>query len=214
MDTLAQAVDKVSLQEFLPELEFEYTDAPQDLLSAMVLRAIQRLCLGANVLRRTTRVHLHPPATHYKLKPIDDTKLIAVMAICVEQGLCCCTRQLIRVNGPTCSCSCCGQQFAHVDGDELVVERPQPCEVLRVELSVQPGLDACEVDRVLLDEHYQTIVTGVRAIMCAMVDKPWSSWERSRQAETLFRQGIAEAAVWTLTGRQRGAFRASIPRAF
>lgn len=211
-DVLYEAVEKVPVGEFLPELEFEFADAPSAMLEHYVVRTIQRMCDQANALRRVIRITPQRHARNYRLEPIDDVDFASVMAVGVERS-CFCAPRLVRVNGPVARCRCSPYSYAYVDHDEIVFTDPRHGDVYRVDISVRPRRGACEIDRVVYDRYMPVLVDGVRAALCSMADKPWSSWERSQLAERNFIQGCHGIAMDTMLGRQRGALRVRPPRA-
>lgn len=211
-EVLYEAVEKVPIGEFLPELEFEFTDAPAAMLEHYVVRTVMRMCDRSNVLRRAIRITPQRHAHNYRLEPIDDVDFHAVMAVGIERS-CFCAPRLIRVTGPAMRCQCTPYSYAYVDHNEIVFTDPRPGDVYRVDISVRPRHNACEIDRVVYDNYMPVLVEGVRAALCSMADKPWSSWERSQLAERNFIQGCCGIALDTMMGRQRGALRIKPPRA-
>jgi len=200
-----EVAPKVSISEFLDDLSYEFTDAPYGLLENAVKRAIQRICERSNMLRRTVKIRTECNVHNYLLEPPDCVDVIAVMAI----ELCCgshCQREVQRITTPTCKV-CCGGYEVFVNGNELVFTNPKMDSLFHVELSVKPTRDSCDVDAILVNEHYELVLDGVRSNLCALPNKPWSSVQRAQLAEQSFLRGCAEAAVDTMMGSQRGAMR-------
>lgn len=204
---------KIAVDDLLHELEYNFTDAPHDLLAYCVLQSISRLCEQANVMRRTAEVRTYPNVHNYLLEPPDDVDVIAVMSICETHSKFI-TPRITRVNAPVCECRCSSGSTVHINRNELVFSNPMACTAYLVNMSVKPKPNACEVDASLLSDYLPTIIKGAQSILFSMVDKPWSSAQRGLQAEKDFMIDCAGAAVDTLMGRQRGAFVAKRQRAF
>lgn len=212
-NVIFEEVPKVSVDEFLPELELEFTDASHDILVNYVLRAITTLCQRANVLRRFVDLNTQPGIFNYALEPVDCMSVLAVMNICFTCGSVC-NRHLVKLNRSSCTRPClCGDSHVWVEHDtELVFDRPGGR--YRAEISVMPTREACDVDRVLIDRYLDCIQLGVRGAMYTIADKPWSSIQLGHTLLTQFRQSCASAAVERMTGNMRGAFRAIRPLIF
>lgn len=196
---------KVPISEFLDELAYEFTDAPYGLLEHCLKRVVCRICEQTNILRRTVFLETQCNVHNYILEPPDCMEVIAIMSICY------CKSKflhgpLYRLTSPVCTC-CCFGNTVHVDRGEIVFSAPKSGTTFRIELSVKPTHDACEIDSILLNDHADLVVQGVRAMMFSMVDKPWSSLQRSQIEEQAFKLACAEAAVDTMLGQQRGVMR-------
>lgn len=203
---------KVSVSEFIDELAYEFTDAPYGLLEHCVKRVVSRICEHTNVLRRRVKLHTQCNVHNYILEAPDCMDVIAVMSICQCCGNALCSK-LVRVTSPVCELHCFGPNTVHIEHNEIVFSAPS-CATYIVEISVKPQHDACEVDSVLLVDHADTVVDGVRAMLCNMADKPWSSVQRAQASEQSFIRGCAAIAVDKLLGNQRGVMNVKRQRVF
>lgn len=196
---------KVPLTEFLPLLEYEFTDAPGGMLSYVLFQVICRFCRHTNILRRTVDIHTERCVPNYLLEPPDDVDMIAVMRMAeIRSKACAPDYHRVTVH---CGVSCCHchDNVVFVRGNELVFDRPPGQALFRVEMSVQPRRGACDVDRVLLDYEH-ALLDGVRAGLFAQIGKPWSNITRAQASENAFRLACANAAVECMTHNQRGSF--------
>ena len=203
---------KVPVSDLIDDLAYEFTDAPWELLEQCVKRVITRICERTNVLRRTVYLTTECNVHNYLLEPPDCMEVIAIMSICY------CRSKflhgpLYRLTSPTCTC-CCFDNNVSVDHGEIVFSAPKSGTTFRLELSVKPTKEACEVDSILLLDHRELIIDGVRSMLCTMVDKPWSSVQRAAASEQAFLRGCAEASVDTMLGGQRGVMRVHRGRVF
>lgn len=198
---------KVPVSEFVPELEFEFTDIPSDAFAHYVLRAINKFARDSNALRRTQYIKTIPCVNTYLLLPHDCVDIVAIMRI----GTGNCDTVIRTLYSPTCLA--CGSVYAWFSEPNILHLEPMRREQLyRVEMSVAPTYDACEVDKKLLTDYYDTIISGVKSYLYNITDKPWSSVQRAQESMLLFHNGIHRAAMETLTRGQRGGFKRKIPR--
>lgn len=207
-DTQYELARKVSVKDLLPLLTYEFPDAPDGMLEYVALRKVIEFCRRTNALRRVTDIITQPCVLNYRLEPPDsaDTDLVAVMRM-AHLPTRWCAPEYSRVtvhNGRRC-CMCQGF-VSYVEGNELIfMPPPKGKSVFRVEISVCPKPDSCDVDASLLDfEH--TLLDGIRAELFAQPNKPWSSAARSQTCEVAYRQGCADASVEVMAHHQRGSF--------
>ena len=206
-----EAYPKVSIQEFIPELSFEFTDIPENAFSHFVLKAINTFARRSNALRRTATIHVQDCVDNYLLEPQDCMDIVAVMGICKRDN-CGCSPVTRLTNAPCCLP--CGA-FSWFEQPNIIHISPTKCgQCYDVKFSVAPTYDACEVDEILLTQYYETIMHGARSSLYGMGNKPWSSLQRLEYHRQEFDRGIRVAAVETLTGGQRGALKARRPRMF
>lgn len=200
---------KVPVDDFLPELMFEFPDVPHDALVNYVLRAIDRLCEKANVLRRTAIVHTQRCIKNYLIEPPDCMDVIAIMA--VDEGKRGCF-PFVKLRRMFKAPSTYLVDAVTVERNELIFTRPLDKAEYIVTMSVKPRYDACEVDAILKERFYDTIQAGVKASLCAMAGKNWSNNSHAEYWEKKFLIGAASAAVETLSNKQRGVINAARPR--
>lgn len=206
-----EAYPKVSIQEFIPELSFEFTDMPENAFAHFILKVINNIARRGNILRRTATIHTQDCVDNYLLEPQDCMDIVAVMGIC-KRDKCGCG-PVTRLTGQPC-CLPCGA-FSWFEKPNIIHISDARCgNCYEVKFSVAPTYDACEVDEILLTQHYDLIMDGVRADLYFMGNKPWSSLQRGEYHRQQFDKGIRKAAVDTLTGGQRGALKARRPRMF
>ena len=205
---------KIPMDAFLDTLSYEFTDAPYGVLENCLKRTVCRMCERTNVLRRVLYIHTQENVHNYLLEPPDCMDVIALMSVgyCQTKFLC---SELIRMNRRDLRHGCCCHgNTVCVEGNEIIFSNPKNGDVYRVEISVKPGRDSCELDSILLDEYEETVLMGVKAMMFEMSDKPWSSIQRAQLCEQSFLRECAEVAVDVLNGGQRGAYKAKRQRAF
>lgn len=213
-ETVFQAYPKVALAEFIPELAFEFQEMPEEALPNYVLRAITRLAREGNVIRRRVEVYTQPCVNNYILEPPDCMELVAVMGVCrLPSNHCGCVgnyvTRLTAHNHCQMPCGVC----SWFESPNIIHFHPVNCgDIFSVEIAVAPTYDACEVDRIFLTQYYDVVMSGARAYLYEMAAKPWSSLNRAAEYEARFIAGIRNAAVETMMGGQRGAFRVQRPK--
>lgn len=196
-----EAVPKIPVSEFTPELEFEFSDAPADLITSYTLRTIDRFCDKTNALRRQATIRTQPGFSNYLLEPPDCMQVIAVLDICDKRG---CHGRFVRLFSEPCDCEChLPHNFVTVRGNELIFSKA--CDGLfKAEFSVKPTFDACEIDTILRDKFYDVIITGARSYLYGLIGFKWSSTQKAMLLEQQFNRACVNAAVETLTHGQRG----------
>ena len=199
---------QVPLTDILPELEFEFTDAPQGLLAHLLRRTLIRFCNVTNAMRREAIITTQSCVPNYLLELPDGIELIAVMRLaCIKDRYCRPDYQRVTttVDNPRCCCFCAPYTVS-VNAGELVFDPPPSHAMFKVDMSVMPSGTACSFDRALL--HYEDVLLdGARARMYAQTGKPWSSAQRAVASDIAFQRGCADAAVDAMLHQQRGAFR-------
>lgn len=200
---------KVPVDDFLPELMFEFPDVPHDAMVSYVLRSIDRLCEKANVLRRTAIVRTQRCVKNYLIEPPDCMDVIAIMA--VDEGKRS-THPFVKLRRMFKAPNTYLVDAVTVERNELIFTRPLDNAEYIVTLSVKPRFDACEVDAVLKERFYDVVQAGVKSALCAMAGKNWSNNSHAEYWEKRFLTGAASAAVDTLSNHQRGVINAARPR--
>ena len=204
------AYPKVSLQEFVPELAFEFNEMPSDAFPHFLLRAINRFARNSNALRRTATIFAQSCVENYLLEPQDCMDIVAVLSVC-QTSHCICSSPVVRVTSEPCRLPC--GTYSWFEEPNVIHFSPVKCkDVFKVTMSVAPTYDACEVDSVLLTTFYDVIMDGTKFYLYSMASKPWSSVNRAQESEARFIQGIRTASVQAMMNGQRGALRAKRPR--
>lgn len=202
-----EAYPKVPMDGFISELAFEFPDVPEEAFPHYILRAVNRLARDGNVLRRTAYVKTQPFVERYPIEPPDCMDIVAIMDVALGRG-----GAVTRLTGaPTVMP--CGVTVWYEEPNMLVVSPVRANDEFRITVSVAPTYEACNLDKILLTEYYDTVIEGVRYFLYSLNDKPWSSATRAQDCEMRFLRMVRAAAVQTMTGRQRGAIKARRPRA-
>lgn len=202
------AYPKVSLQEFIPELAFEFTEMPEEAFPHYLLKAIDRFARNSNALRRTVHICTQNCVNRYLIDPPDCMQIVALLDICGDT----CGAHPVRLTSAVpCLRGCASSVWFERPN---IIGFSQPGGSYQITLSVTPTRQSCEVDEILLTDFAETILDGTRHYLYGMTGKPWSSVQRSQESEMRFIQGIRQAAVETLTGGQRGTFRLNTVRKF
>jgi len=200
---------KVSVDEFLPELQLEFPDMPSDAFAHYVLRSIDRIARDGNVLRRTATIHTERCIENYLLEPPDCMTIVNIMKVC-NNGCNCCTN-VRRLTSEPC-CMTCGTLTWFQEPNTILFRNHPSHACFKVTMSVAPTWDTCEVDTLLLHNHYELVLTGARYMLMNMSNKPWSSVNRAQELKKDFVIGIRSAAIDTMMGNQRGGITATKPR--
>ncbi len=201
-----ESYPKIDIREFLPELTFEFSEMPESGIPFFLLRAVQRMARTGNILRRTATIHAQNCVENYLIEPTDCMDIVAIMNIQMfSRGCCMGVHRLTHEP----QCTPCGIYSWYEEPNVIHISPARDCDVFKVTFSVAPTQDACEVDRKLYTNFYDTVIAGAKFYLYSMMDKPWSSVNRAQEYERRFLSGIRVAALETLTGGQRGGFRAT-----
>lgn len=202
-----EAYPKVPLQEFVPELAFEFTEMPEDGLPFFVLRAISRIARDGNILRRTATIRTQSCVESYILDPPDCMDIVAIMGVRLVRSPGCCSGPVRRLTFEPCHIDC--GTMSWFEEPNIIHFSPAKCNnVFSVNMSVTPTRHTCEVDKKLLTDYYDLVMYGTKSYLYSMADKPWSSVTRAQEYEQRFLLGIRDASVQTMLGGQRGALKA------
>lgn len=199
-----ESYPKVPVSMFYPELDLEFEKLPQDSFGHFILKAINRLCRDANILRRKVDICTQDCVQNYLVEPEDCMDVVAVMGICNIWGNMC--GKIHRINHEPCRLSC-GSTTWFEFPNTIHIQGAKCGNLYRVEVSVTPRYDACEVDSILLSNFHDVVLAGAKSYIYGITGKSWSSVARAQENMAAFKIGISKAAVETMTGGQRGVFK-------
>lgn len=205
-----ERVAKVPLEDFFPELQFEFPDLDSEAIPHFLMRAITKFARESNALRRTATVCTYDCIENYLLEPPDCVDIVAVMRVC-KRGCAC--GPVTRVTHEPCQLQC-GTYTWFEQPNTIYFSPGKTGTAYKVWMSVAPKLDACEVDSILLTQYLDVILDGAKSYIYALANKPWSNVQRAAEARARFERGIPKAAIDTLLGGQRGVIKIRTHRGF
>ena len=203
----------VPLDKFLPELQFEFTDLPDPLFKWAILRAARDMARNGNLLRRRAVIHTQCGVTRYALRSPDGLEICGILGI---RGMACCGDHIVKRSfDPPAQARQCGRERAWYDEQEGVLNLVSPYfpGEYFISMSVCPPDDACELPAAYYDDHVDILLTGARARILRMSNKPWTNLQLADAYEKHFNEGIADAAVDTHTHMMRGSVKMHFGRA-
>lgn len=204
--------DTVPLTAFTTELQFEFPDLVSEAMPHYIMKTIRRFAKITNALRRRIRIQAIHCVDRYLLEPPDCVDILAIMDMMTEADCSCNGRVRIhRFMQDPLNKNCCGMT-SWWDQDGIIFLKGVGNSRLTAIVSVAPRLDACEVDRIILDKYFDVIMAGVKSQIMGMPQKPWSSVERSRLYKQDFEAEMRAITVDTLMNGQRGVFKRTLPR--
>lgn len=107
METITfDAFPKVDFDGFLPELQLEIPELPDDIIMNYVRNAAIKFAEQTHILQREVVVCLQPCVPNYILEAPDCTRIVAISGICRSQDGCCGPTE--RLTGRPCRISCFG----------------------------------------------------------------------------------------------------------
>lgn len=204
---------EVPLERFLPELRFEFTDLPDPLFKWALIRAARDFAKGSNAIRRRAVLHTQRCVTRYALRSPDGLEICGILGI--RGRACCGEHTVVRSFDPPVDAHCCRRERAWYDDHDqaLHLQSPYFPGEYFIELAVCPPDDACELPAVLYHEHVDGVLSGARARIYRMGNKPWTNFQLADGYEKHFRETIGEAAVEANTHYMRGGIRMNFGRA-
>lgn len=232
---LCSTPDKVTLEEFLPELRLLANNVPSDIAAAYIRTAAIEFAERTAAVKRSVFVDLQCGVQQYLLEPPDEdsSRTVSIDWICDTRG----RRHYLRPNQPcelTCACVCPGacdvgplQQTGPWPTQTVFLpmwfEQPNTLVVrqnvrfdgqtgLRVNLNVAPKRDACDLDRVLFERYLMTLVNGAAGYLLLQQKQDWYNPQLAKECERKFKIGMAQGATDALIGESRGPFRAHAQR--
>lgn len=196
--------ETVSLDGFLPELQLEIPELPDDILMNYVRNAAIEFAKRTGVIIRDIEIMLEPCVENYLMETLDCMVINKVLNVC-RKG-----HPVVRV--PTGRCAkvnCGGGMVMWWEEPNLAYFTPAPSveEYVTVTVSVIPSDDACEVDSILLSTYREDILHGARSRLYAIPRRPWSDGGMALRSSQLFEKGIAKANTRRVLGRQSGFLR-------
>lgn len=232
---LCNTPDKLTLDEFLPELRMIVNGVPSEIAGAYIRHAAIEFAERSLVLKREVAIDLQCGVQEYLLEPPDDdaVRTVAIDFVCDRRG----HRHHVRPNQPCaldCACVCPGASEMdplHQTGpwlgfaETMPVWFKQPNSLfvgrnvradfstdLRVTLSVAPKREACELDRLLFERYLMGIVAGAASHLLAQPKQDWYAPQLVTKFDREFKIAQTRAATDALLQESRGPFRVHAQR--
>lgn len=205
MDTVVyDAYPKVELSEFIPELQLEIPELPEDILMHYVRKAAIEFCERSRVVEREIQICMQACVPNYLLESPDCTRVVAVTGIC--RG---CGGPYSRINSKPCHNSVMGGVAWWDQGEGALWVHPAPSQDnnIMVRVSVAPEQDACEVDAILNNKYREAILAGTRMFIYAIPRREWTSQTFADTNRAEFDRRVAAAGTDRLLGGQQGSVR-------
>lgn len=196
--------EKVSFEEFLPELQLEIPELPNDILMHYVRNASIEFAKRTGILIRHIELLLEPCVENYLLETVDCLTINKVINVCRDG------HSVVRV--PTAKCAkvnCGGGMVMWWEEPNIAYFTPPPAKecLVTVTVSVTPSDDACEVDKVLLTTHRDAILHGARSQLYAIPRRDWSDGSMATRSLSMFETAIRKTNTRRVLGNQSGFFR-------
>ena len=203
---------EVTLEKFLPELRFEFTDLPDPLFKWAIIRAARDMARDGNIIRRNAVVDAAPGVSRYPLRSPDGLEVCGILGI--KKASCLGHAPVGRTFDPPDDAMPCGRELAWYDDVDGVLHLPLACPPERyfLFLSVMPADDACTLPEAYYREHIDVLMTGAKARIMRISGKPWTNLQMADAYERHFHEGVAAAAVDAHTHLMRGAVRMNFGR--
>lgn len=193
------------LEDFYPELKFEFQNLPPQLFAYYILQTAVDMAEKGNLLRRWVHVPLEQGVTRYALLSPDGLRIWSINGI--FRASCCDYHRVPRFWGMPEGAVCCRPEEAWWEPiqETLVYTGNCGCGALMVNVAVVPERDACELPKIYLDRFYTTLVTGARARIMLITDRPWTNLRVGGELMTQYEHMLAQDAVRVAQRQQRGS---------
>lgn len=195
----------VPLSDFIPELVFEIPELPEEMAMYHVRKAVIEFARRSLVLRRKVDIHTYNCVDNYILEAPDCSEVLAIHNICNVTGTCC--GKPVRLTHAPCGLPSCGVSVWREEPNIVWISPGRDGACYRVEISVAPTRDVCEVDKILYDKYFENILVGAKMYLYGIARRPWSSQDLANAARLEFDRKIATAMLDTALGGQVGAIR-------
>lgn len=203
------------LEDFHPELRFEFKDLPPQLFSYYILQTAVDMAEKSNLLRRWVNIELESCVTRYALVSPDGLRLWNVMGVFRSSGSTeCGVKHTRRSYGPPEGSCCCSPNVAWWDPYEQVLHYTGDCQcgVLFVNVSVVPERDACQLPKIYQERFYSTLLMGVRARIMLITGRPWTNLRVGAELMNEYERMLARDAVRVAERQQRGQIKIQFGR--
>ena len=203
----------VPLDKFLPELQFEFVDLPEPVYKFALIRTARLMAREGNLVRRKVVIRTQPCVTRYALRSPDGLEVCSILGI--RGRHCGCEREVVRSFDPPEGCCSCGRDRAWYDDQEQVLNFKHPYfpGEYFVTVAVCPNDDACGLPEIFYTELIDTLMSGTKARIMRMGNKPWTNLQLADAYEKDFHDSIADSAVEAATHCMRGGIRMNFGRA-
>lgn len=206
----------VTTESFLPYLQHYFPGASETAILRALGIVAERFCRDSRAVREDMDpLTVTPSDPSFELEVSDSSQLVAAepVEVLVTVGtrtwpLEAATRSKLR------------REFADVAPDapryftgrmrgfvHLIPTPNEPCSVV-CEVAVAPKPEATELPDELYYEHREAIVTGVRAMLYAIPDRPYSDPAQARTLERDFVAAVSDAANYATAGGVKAPLRA------
>ena len=204
----------VPLGDFLEELRFEFPDLPDELFRYYLVKAARIMARDGKLIRRRAIIRTQHCVTRYALGSPDGLEICGILSIkAAPCGGCehSVTRYFVP---PVTSCSCSPENASFDPQDNVLhLRSPFTEAAYHIELAVCPAKDACELPEIYMSEHLDTLVTGARAYILLIPNRPWTNLNLGQAYMNDFMERVSRSGIDTASHKMRGSLKMNFGRA-
>lgn len=197
----------VPLNEFHPELRFEFKDIAPQMLDHYLLKTAVEMAERGNLVQRRVRIELDPGVTRYALHSPDGMRVYAILG---ARGGCCSGKTRRMFTPPEGSC-CFEGVWYDPQEDVLHIQDCANGEMF-VTIAVVPERDACELPKIFKTRYYSTLIMGTRANIMLITGQKWTNMRVGAELFNEYRRMLADDSIDVAAKSQRGVIKTQFGR--
>lgn len=163
--------DTVPLDDFLPYIQPQAPNAPAEMCAHYIRLAAIQLCREAQILKETVYADLQEGVQDYCIEIEQcDLQVIAVRRVCAG------TIPLAALRDMPCDGEYVGHSYFYEAPSDLLIWPAPSCDIergLRIDVTLVPGQDACELPRVLYDLWAEALGDGAASRLLLVKGSDW-----------------------------------------
>lgn len=204
----------VPLEKFLPELRFEFQDLPDELFRFAIVRAAQTMAREGDVDVRRVTIPIERCVTRYALHVPCNYELVNILGIQLDDHSCRrrCDKPLnVLYHKPADKNTFMYDPVVWFDDVEqvLFVHNILPPAELKINLTVCPPAEVCELPYLYYDLYADLLTIGVKSNIMRMLNKPWTNLQLAMAYDRAFQRGINDITVKNHLHKTKSAFKMS-----
>jgi hypothetical protein len=196
----------VELASLASDLGYEFADMPGNLLIHYLRRSAILMCQQGDLAPQERLIQTVPGIEAYPLEPDEETEIWAILGVrsVANQW----PENVLTPGFEPDDFWLGAMTHFWFEPPATVHFRRDPGWQshgrYKVIFSATPTRDACEIDAVIGDNYYDTLINGARWLIHEVSGKPWSEPNLANMYRQKFYSALQANKAHELTGRQRG----------
>lgn len=206
MTVVFDKYETVPLHEFHAELAFEFPALPEQLFDYYLIRTAVDMAKRGNIIRRRATIFARQGVTRYRLVSPDGCEPLHVMDVIKSPDCGCSVHDVRRSFAEPRGKFSCGRDIAWYDEHEQCLNvNPSFCfGDYKVEMSVTPGMQPCDLPSEYYDKYLPTLLMGVKSAILMITGRPWTNVQVGAALRDEYTKAVASDAIDTMSHKMRG----------